>query len=577
MGFWREARFTLRPRPWLTAVAALSVGLLAAVACGVIAPLRPVPTATVAPTPVVDLIRPAPTPIRPVRVVSPTPISGKATVALRRYVPALESGYTPIADQLLIFPIAEPRTGAAPFNQEWRAGRSVSKWTHMPLFLYAPDGTLVEGVATGYEIDNNGLTYTVFLQPDAVFSRDGRPVTAADVKAAWELAARQPDAQAFLEHAEAIAGMNLVVSGATTEASGLEAINDTTLKITLTRKRAIWPLEMGLWLMGVFDAQQARSDTDWQQNPNGVGPLVQDVDDETAVTPSAHFWWDVQPRLQAVTMPVVPDSGTQLAMYERAQADVIAIDLQTHPSVYLIDNELNRDIRYVGTGGLSLFSFDTSAPPFDDMLVRAALAHAVDMEAIVEAVFGPAAEWARGLATGALRCQLNTSGYELDLDRATQLLASSTYGSAGELPPITIAATSRAMVAVGDVIVAQWRSNLGIEATMVRGRSPDGAGLVSIARQSLVADPHNLLAGLAQDDAAPQVEEVDGLALDDPSRCAGLKAAEQAVLDRYDYLPVFADSDRAYLVQPWVHNFETTFGDHWLNLPWMELSARQSR
>lgn len=557
--------------------------LLAAAACGVIAPLQPAPTPTVAPTSVVDGIPPTPTPtaIKPVRVVSPTPNSGTVGVDLRRYVPALEGGYTPIADQRLVFPVAGPVNSAAPYAQEGPAGRSVGKWTHMPLFLYAPDGTLVEGVATGYEISGDGLTYTVFIHPDAVFSRDGRPVTAGDVKAAWELAARQPDSQAFLKHAGVISGMDLVSSGAAAEARGLVVVNDTTLEITLTRKRAVWPLEMASWLMGVFDAQQAGSDPDWAQHPNGVGPFVRDLGAENNVTPSAHFWWEIEPRLQAVSMPVIADAQTQLAGYERAQADVISIDLQSQPTVYRIDDKLNRDIRYVGTGGLSLLAFDTSVPPFEDMLVRAALAHAIDMQTIVEAAFGEAAEWSRGLTTGALPCQLNPSGYRLDLGRAMQLLTNSTYGSAQDLPPITIAAASPLTADAGNKMITQWRDNLGVQASLVRvqpGQSPpDSAGLASIARMSRVADPWDLIAGLGSDFVASQIEEIDDLALEDPLRCSGLKAAEQAVLDHYYYLPVVADSDRGYLVQPWVHNFETTFGDHWLNLPWMELSARQNR
>ena len=65
------------------------------------------------------------------------------------------------------------------------------------------------------------------------------------------------------------------------------------------------------------------------------------------------------------------------------------------------------------------------------------------------------------------------------------------------------------------------------------------------------------------------------LPIGDPVKIAKYQEAEKIMIDNYWILPIIFSTDRGYLVQPWVKNFVTTFGDDWNNLPWMVIAERK--
>ena len=83
---------------------------------------------------------------------------------------------------------------SAPYR-ECCNGWSFYWWVFMPPFVYAPGADedyakaqLREGFARAYDVSDDSKTYTIHINPEAVFT-NGKPVTAADVKQAWEFGA----------------------------------------------------------------------------------------------------------------------------------------------------------------------------------------------------------------------------------------------------------------------------------------------------------------------------------------------------------------------------------------------------
>lgn len=60
------------------------------------------------------------------------------------------------------------------------ADEDIAALVYSGLMRALPDGSLVPDLASGYEVSEDGATYTFTLRPDAVF-HDGQPVTSADV------------------------------------------------------------------------------------------------------------------------------------------------------------------------------------------------------------------------------------------------------------------------------------------------------------------------------------------------------------------------------------------------------------
>src|SRR5699024_11212797 len=78
---------------------------------------------------------------------------------------------------------------------------------------------------------------------------------------------------------------------------------------------------------------------------------------------------------------------------------------------------------------VGFLGFQVEKEPLDDKLVRQAISHAIDTEALVEALYsGYAEEGTSLLPPGYLGYDETLEGYEFDLDKAEELLAEAGYG-----------------------------------------------------------------------------------------------------------------------------------------------------
>ncbi len=585
----------------LVVLAALAMTL--AIACGADEEEADEPAAAPAPAP-------APTPAPPPapaataiptavpNIPEPEPETGIVEVAAA--VPPAAFTGAKVSDQTLVFPIQSKRSAIAPNVEGSYIVRTVDKWVFMPLFQFDSEGNLRQGVADSYKVSDDGLTYTVYLKDEAIF-HDGSSVTAADVKAAWEFGAfpeNQVSWGGSLLHLNKVVGIDAVSEGEATEAPGLVAVDDKTLEITLNDPSPTWPLEMGLWLLGIFDAEHAKANPEkkWQENPIGVGPYELTWDPESGlieVTPAAN-WWGDPPVIQKITMPFVGDLQTQMIMYENGEADVIFGDLVRQPAVHDSAHKFNGDLQRVKGSGIWYFAFDTTKPPFDDINVRKALSHSVQMEAAVHAVFAPTATWGTGIIHPALASHTPRDGYGFDVAKAKEYAAQSKYGAdpAG-WPTMHVAVQRPQYIRLAEILQEQWKENLGANVTITKlERGQERPEDVNLLRQSIggrVADAGGVLTDLGHSESSvvargsqhsdpaldALVEEASQLPIGDPDKIAKYQEAEQVIIDNYWILPIIFSTDRAYLVQPWVKNFVTTFGDDWNNLPWMAIAERR--
>ncbi len=495
-----------------------------------------------------------------------------------------------------------PKTGTAPFY-EGGGHRAWNKWVFMTPFLFIPDfgdhyseGVLREGVAWAYDVSDDGKTYIVHLNPDAHFT-DGGPVTARSVKDAWEFGAwldNQAAWGAILLHTGAIVGMDAVESGRSFSASGLTALDDHTLQIELKAKDPTWHLQMSMWMLGIFDADYAKANEDWEEHPVGVGAYDVKLDINTGdqnLIAAANPWL-ATPRIPQWVMPHVPETRTSLIMYENSELDIIHADSSRQPALYDPDHPLHGDLVERGSAGLWYVAFDTTHPPFDEIEMRKAFAHAADWDTIVPSVFGASEEWAEGIIQKGVPCYTPDTGYTFDPDLAQSQLAASSFGSAENVPTITVALSRPQWIIVFEIVQEQWRDELGVEINIFRrepGQQPPE--VVELYRRSIgsrILDPSGVIrdmglstSGVVQGGSRHNNPEIDAqilnateLDLDDPTRCGEWAAAEKMVLDNYYYVPGLRSSPTTYLVQPWMYGWQATFEQVFPTLPWMQVGIR---
>ena len=179
-------------------------------------------------------------------------------------------------------------------------------WVFMPAFVLGSvenDFGLRQGWATGYSVSDDGLTYLLHINPDAIF-QDGTPITAKAAKDTWEWgmsAENQPVWRSIGRHMGFIEGMKAVEAGEAKTASGLEVVDDVTLAMKLVDPLPTFPLRLTIWLTGMFKAEQAVNDPEgFRLNPIGVGPYRASYDDATAVRTytATENWWGRRARHQ---------------------------------------------------------------------------------------------------------------------------------------------------------------------------------------------------------------------------------------------------------------------------------------
>jgi ABC-type transport system substrate-binding protein len=494
-----------------------------------------------------------------------------------------------------------------PSKEPWKGERVDG--VHWGPLTVNRDNQIVQRVAVAYSHNKDNSVFRLHFNPAAVFA-DGTPFTAAAAKASLEFGS-MPENQAvwggLIDRIDPVVGMIAVGKGDQGEAEGLVVIDKNTLELRLTAPTAHFPLNLTDSLMGFGNIESIEKDPDFRQHTPGIGPFkftITPEDGYVRVTHSDHFWLD-PPTLAGIDRPGIPDQQTRFIMYENEEIDIGPnFDVKSDPT-----HPLYNELIWQQSGGLGwFFAFHLDKPPFDDIKVRAALTHAVNILPIVDAVF-PGGKAVMGIINGDMNCvdpeKLPYPGtgknpwsgvYRYDPEYARQLLSESTYGSAANLPAINVWLRKSHQIQVGVLMQEQIRDNLGVEFNITRfeiGQTiPPDANVKRRSRGTGNADPAILMrdmahsaSGLIRDLGWHESEMgpvIDGLVdkalalpLDDPNRCAAFIEAERLATADYRYIPNSATVPGFGLLHaPWILGLETGWRGRMIGLEYYQIGER---
>ena len=121
-----------------------------------------------------------------------------------------------------------------PVNGQESEGISVIDAVYDSLLALDPfTSKLVPAAAESWEANDDASVWTFHLNKKAKFT-NGRAVTAADFKYAFERICNPTNKSEIAYHLESIVGYDKMQDGSATELSGVKAVDDYTLEITLT-------------------------------------------------------------------------------------------------------------------------------------------------------------------------------------------------------------------------------------------------------------------------------------------------------------------------------------------------------
>ena len=340
------------------------------------------------------------------------------------------------------------------------------------------DFNVIPMAADSWEASADGLTWTFHIQPGLMWS-DGTPVTAHDWVATYRYAADPEHAWDFAWfYSGVIKNWDEIIAGELpTEELGVVAVDDLTLQITTYNPFPPLPGMMKFsWALqaAALEAHGPFYNNDPATSVSmGRWKLIS-LEPGKSVVLEANEKFTGRNPLKLKRMEVTyMDVSTEFAAFQKGEVSQIAYGSLTPADFDLVmaDPVLKDNyLRHFGDFRTDYLLFDTFNPPFNDINVRKAFAHAVDRESIVPSVMGeikgmPAYAFLMpGFPSSSVKGELNEY-QNYDCDMAKTYLADAGFADGAGFPPqeLWLRGEGPAMQAVYQAVAASITECLGVQ------------------------------------------------------------------------------------------------------------------
>lgn len=330
-----------------------------------------------------------------------------------------------------------------------------------PLFDIDPDGNLVPRLAESADTPDGGRTWRVVLRPGVRF-HDGTPLDAAAVVFNLERLRDPANACRCLPLLDNIAGVR--------------ALDPRTVEFAMRSPDAVLPAVLADAPGLMLSPAAVRNDPKGiGSKPVGAGPfrLVRwEPGHRIVVERNPDYWQAGKPHLRQVTFLPLPNEDSRQAALLAGDVDVIQSP-NTRFSAQYGKRDGFKLMTSKGLGSVFLM-MNTRKPPFDDVRVRRAIAHATDRPTFVKALLQdqyPVSDSLLGPGSWAYTPVPDYPAYAPD--RARALLA-----EVGKPVSFEIAVTNSPFsVLAAQALQQMWRE-VGVQSTI---RQTEGARFMSDA------------------------------------------------------------------------------------------------
>ncbi len=334
------------------------------------------------------------------------------------------------------------------------------------------DGTGIEPMlATGYEVSDDGLTYTITLR-DGIKFADGSDITPADV--VWSLdRARNPENGIWSFSLEAVES---VAAASDNEVVIQLSRPDPALPAALAMfNSAVMPQKLFEAAAGATDAEKAQA---FAEKPIGSGPFVltEWVRGSYMVAERNPYYWQVDadgvqlPYLDAVRFEIIPEDATRILKLQAGEISAAEFIPLSRVGELKADANLNMEL-FPSTKVTSLLMngrpelLDGTANPLGDVKVRQALNYATDKDAIIQLVTFGVGTPERSYMASTTPLFAPQEMYDYNPDKAKELLAEAGFADGFEVSCLAIAgnADDAALLTAMQQMWAQVGVTLNIE------------------------------------------------------------------------------------------------------------------
>lgn len=304
----------------------------------------------------------------------------------------------------LVFGLSSYPPSFEPLNNAGTAAGTVKLLIHRGLLSYDNTGALRGELAREWGVDEAGV-WTFRLREDARW-HDGRPVTSADIRYTIEYGASDASTAAYKTFLQGI--------------SRIETPDDHTVRLTFAEPTATAETTLAHYNIPMIP-EGAEGEA-----LIGAGPFrLADRERGVSIDVEAFdgFYREGLPRLNRIRMVAYSDENLRVAALEAGDVDLI--EYVPWQSMERIENNPALAMDVV-EGPFMYLTFNGARAPFDNPLVRRAVAHAINREDIVEAAFfgrGAPLEHLPISPASPFHTPEHANAWAYDPDRAKALLA----------------------------------------------------------------------------------------------------------------------------------------------------------
>ena len=391
-----------------------------------------------------------------------------------------ETGEVLASDQTFTYRVLDESPSIDPGLIEDVSGSEVGRDLFEGLMNQDEEGNLVPGVATGYEISDDGMTFTFTLRDNAKWS-NGDPVTANDFVYAWRRAADPELASPYSWFLSlmSIEGVDDVLAGdAPLDTLGVSAPDDHTFVVQLTTPLPYFPqMTTHATTFPVHQATVEAHGSEWTRPENivsnGAYVLTEHVPQERMVRERNEMYWDNDNTIiDKVVSLVINDENVALTRYLAGELDRTEVPTGQYPRLSeeypdealsfprLCSYYYNVNVREDGPAWAQ------------DQRVRQALSLAVNRDVIVENVLAggqfPAYTFTPETTAGFNVPDVPIASMSQDERNAmaVELMAEAGYGPDNPITTEILYNTSEGHRQIAIAISQMWKQTLGMEVTI---------------------------------------------------------------------------------------------------------------
>jgi peptide/nickel transport system substrate-binding protein len=218
----------------------------------------------------------------------------------------------------------------------------------------------------------------------------------------------------------------------------VEAVDEYTVRFELSRPQGPFLRNIAMSPFGIASPAAIEENVEeFWRNPVGTGPFQFEEWNQGSTVRLSRYedWWGTDvpveeggggPYVEEVEFRSIPDNTSRVAALSGGQLS--GADGLTPDDIPTIEQDPNLKVITRPPLNVGYLAMNNEVEPFDDPLVRQAMTHAIDMQAIVDAFFGDTAEVASNPMPPTIPFfNEDIEPYEYDPERARELLAEAGY------------------------------------------------------------------------------------------------------------------------------------------------------